>query len=200
MVTLSIFEPLYVGMLLLYQRLNLALQSPQTTIRKGLFTILVSRFGSKLFLNDPKSSWHWLSEWYNLWHSQKDFYISILAPPKRKYYFLYTDMFYDKLCFFLLNQSKVYFQVRKHTLGDSNVIGTHNHLVHKRTLNRLPKLASLAKWLSVHLQTKWLRVRITLLSLKLQIWDLLQARGSLTFRQTLECGFTLKLVCDMMIT
>ena len=56
MVTLSIFEPLYVGMLLLYQRLNLALQSPQTTIRKGLFTIIVSRFGSKLFLNDPKSS------------------------------------------------------------------------------------------------------------------------------------------------
>ena len=62
------------------------------------------------------------------------------------------------------------------------------------------KLASLAKWLSVRLRTKWLWVRIALLSLKLQIWHLLRARSSLTFRQTIECGFTLKLVCDMIIT
>ena len=32
-----------------------------------------------------------------------------------------------------------------------NWIRTHNHLVHKRTLNHLAKLASLAKWLSVRL-------------------------------------------------
>ena len=63
-----------------------------------------------------------------------------------------------------------------------------------------PYLASLAKWLSGNLQTKWLWVRISFLSLKLQIWCLLQAKSSLTFRQTIEYGFTLKLVHDMIIT
>ena len=69
---------------------------------------------------------------------------------------------------------------------DSNGIRTHNHLVRKRTLN--------------HLRTTWLWVRIPLLSLKLEIWHLLRARSSLTFWQTIECGFTLKLVCDTIIT
>ena len=41
-----------------------------------------------------------------------------------------------------------------------------NHLVCERTLNHLSKLAYLAKWLSVRLRTKWLWVRISLLSLK----------------------------------
>ena len=61
-------------------------------------------------------------------------------------------------------------------------------------------MASLAKWLSVGLLTKWLWIRITLLSLKLQIRRLLWARSSSTFRQTIECRFTLKLVRDMIIT
>ena len=61
-------------------------------------------------------------------------------------------------------------------------------------------VASLAKWLSVRLRTKWLWVRIPLLSLKLQIWRLLRAWSSLTFRQTTECRFTLKLIRDMIIT
>ena len=61
-------------------------------------------------------------------------------------------------------------------------------------------LANLAKWLCVHWRTKCLCVRIPLLSLKLQIWCLLWARSSLTFRQTIECGFTLKLARDMIIT
>ena len=39
-----------------------------------------------------------------------------------------------------------------------------------------------------------------LLSLKLQIWRLLRTRSSLTFNQTIECSFTLKLVRDMIIT
>ena len=60
-------------------------------------------------------------------------------------------------------------------------------------------MTSLAKWLSVGLLTKWLWIRITLLSLKLQIWRLLRARSSLTFRQTIECGFTLKIVRDIII-
>ena len=61
-------------------------------------------------------------------------------------------------------------------------------------------LTSLAKWLSVCLRTKWLWVRIPLLSRDLQIWHLLQTRSSLIFRQTIEWGFCLKLASDMIIT
>ena len=89
------------------------------------------------------------------------------------------------------------------TISDSNGIRTHNHLVHKPTLNHLARLASLvklAKWLSVRLGTKWLWVQISLLSLKVQIWHLLRARSSLTFMQIVECRFTVKLLCDMIIT
>ena len=43
-------------------------------------------------------------------------------------------------------------------------------------------------------------VRIPFLSLKLQICRLHRARSSLIFRQTMECGFTLKLVRDIIIT
>ena len=39
-------------------------------------------------------------------------------------------------------------------------------------------------------------VRISLLALKLQLWRLLRGRSSLTFMQTIECGFSLILVCD----
>ena len=42
-------------------------------------------------------------------------------------------------------------------------------------------------------------VRIMWLSLKLQIWRLLRTTSSLTFRQTIGCGFTLKLVRNMII-
>ena len=50
------------------------------------------------------------------------------------------------------------------------------------------------------LRTKWLSVRIPLLSTTLQIWRLLRAKSSLTFRQTIQCGFTPKLVRDMIVT
>ena len=43
--------------------------------------------------------------------------------------------------------------------------------------------ASLAKWLSVRLQTKWFWVRVQLQSLKLHILCLLRARSSLIFRR-----------------
>ena len=46
-------------------------------------------------------------------------------------------------------------------LSDSNVIRTHNHLVRKRKLNHLAKLA----WLSVSLRNKWLWPRAPLQSL-----------------------------------
>ena len=66
-----------------------------------------------------------------------------------------------------LNVKELVDQIRRHIwcLSDNNRIRTHNHLVHKQTLNHLAKLTSLAKWLSVHLRTKWLWVRIRLGSL-----------------------------------
>ena len=57
---------------------------------------------------------------------------------------------------------------------DSNGIRTHNHLVCKQTLNHLAKLA--------------------------YFWLFGQTDLALTFRQTIECRFTLKLVSDMIIT
>ena len=70
---------------------------------------------------------------------------------------------------------------------NSNVIRTDNHLICKFIIrNHL-----------VRLLIKWLWVWITLLSHKLQIWRLPRARSSLTVRQTIECGFTLKLVRDV---
>ena len=51
------------------------------------------------------------------------------------------------------------------SLSDSNGIWTQNQVVRKRILNRLPKLALMVKCLSVRWQTKWLWVRIPLLSL-----------------------------------
>ena len=50
-----------------------------------------------------------------------------------------------------LNVKKLLARSRHHiwSLNDSNEIRTHNHLSRNRTLNHLPKLASLTKWLSV---------------------------------------------------
>ena len=53
--------------------------------------------------------------------------------------------------------------------NDCNVTRIHKHLVCKQTLKHLAKVASVAKCLSVRLQTKWLLVRVPLQSLKLQI-------------------------------
>ena len=53
------------------------------------------------------------------------------------------------------------------------------------TQNTAQSFASLAKWLSVRLRTNWLWVRVPLQSLILDI------------QATVECGFTLKLVRDM---
>ena len=52
------------------------------------------------------------------------------------------------------------------SLSEWNWTWTHNHIVHKRTLNHLAKPASLAKWLSVRLWTKrWVRVQLQSLML-----------------------------------
>ena len=59
------------------------------------------------------------------------------------------------------------------SLSDCNRTRPHNHLVCKETLNHLAKLASLAKSLSVCLQTKWLWGRVPLQLLKqVLIWNL----------------------------
>ena len=72
-----------------------------------------------------------------------------------------------------------------------------SNALYRQVLRRqLNHLASLAKWLSVHLWTKWFWVWFQLQSLKLEILHLLWARSSLTFRQ-LYCGFTLKCLNDM---
>ena len=52
------------------------------------------------------------------------------------------------------------------SLSDCNWTRTRNHLVRKRTFPHLAKLAKLAKWLSAHLRTKWLWVRVQLQSVK----------------------------------
>ena len=84
-----------------------------------------------------------------------------------------------------LNVKELVDQIRRHIwcLSDNNRIRTHNHLVHKQTLNHLAKLTSLAKWLSAHLWTKGLWVRVQLQLLKLPISRLLWARSFLTFKQ-----------------
>ena len=82
---------------------------------------------------------------------------------------------FDEVC----SNKKVY-------LSDSNGMRTNKFLVSKQTLHYLTKLASLAKWSSVRLRIKWLWVRIPLLSFKLQISCLSQARSSFKFRQLLS--------------
>ena len=69
------------------------------------------------------------------------------------------------------------------------------HYFQSFPVNKVP-----SQWLSVRLRTKWLCVRIPLLSLKLQIMYLFHARSSLTFGQTIEYRFSLKLARDMIIT
>ena len=77
----------------------------------------------------------------------------------------------------------------------------HSFLNYKLTQElrtQLNHLASLAKWLSVRLRTKWFRVRVQLGSLPLKSLHLLRGRSSWTFRQLyIECRFTLKYVRDM---
>ena len=81
-------------------------------------------------------------------------------------------------------------------LTDFNWTRTHNHLVRKRTLNHLTKLAILAilaKWLSVYelsgcgLESSYSQLDFAPASSK-EILDI---------QATIKCGFTLKRVSDM---
>ena len=86
------------------------------------------------------------------------------------------DIFFSK--------KKKFDSIRIRDLNHSNRIRTHNHLVHKRTLNQTGQMIEVC-W-------KNLLVPCT--------WRLFRARSSLTFRRTKECRFTLKHVQDMIIT
>ena len=74
----------------------------------------------------------------------------------------FSEWIYALCC---LNVKELFAQSRRDIwrLSDCNRSWTGDHLVRKRKLNHLAKLA---KWLSVRLRTKWLWVRIPLLSLK----------------------------------
>ena len=63
-----------------------------------------------------------------------------------KYYIAYFSGGFKPL-HIIIKDIKLY----TNRMNDCNWTRTHNHLVHKRTLNHLAKLASLAKWLSVRL-------------------------------------------------
>ena len=114
------------------------------------------------------------------------------------YYHVTHEFQSEFILYSCLNVNELFLLSRRHilSLSDSNMIRTHNYLLRKRSLQP----PSLAKWLSVSLQAKWLWVRNTLLSFKLQVWRLLRSRRSFTFRETIECGFTLKLARGMIIT
>ena len=56
------------------------------------------------------------------------------------------------------------------SLSDCNWTRTQNHLVRNWTLTHLAKLASLSKWLSVRLQTKWSLIQIQIYKIKQLTW------------------------------
>ena len=78
---------------------------------------------------------------------------------------LYSSLNFKELL--ARNRSKIW------SLCDCNWTRTHNHLVRKQTFNYLAKLASLAKWFSVCLRTKWLWVWVQLQSFE-SFWSHLQ--------------------------
>ena len=88
-----------------------------------------------------------------------------------------------------LIMSRTSFRVNPHSIVSLNV---KEHLAWSRC-----HVWNISDSHGIRTHKAWLWVRIPLLSLKLQIWCLLRARSSLTFRQLIGCGFTVKLVRDM---
>ena len=104
---------------------------------------------------------------------------------------------HEQLCLIRLRFKRDFSHPLKRSLI-KHTCSWRDKLIILQTLNRQAKIFSSRS--SVRLLTKWLWVRIPLLSLKLQIWRLPRARSSLTFRLTIEWGFTLKSVRDMIMT
>ena len=80
--------------------------------------------------------------------------------------------------------------LNEHTVSQTTYVKrmhrTDKYSQHSSIINHLDK------WLMVRLRTKWLSVRVSLQSLRLQISHLLWARSSLTFRQLKSVNSLLK--------
>ena len=70
----SLFEPLKLVLSLVYQDLDLALKSPRTTIMKGFFSSMWSKFNLRFSKNVSKSSLFWLGD------LQRDKNLQIFPP------------------------------------------------------------------------------------------------------------------------
>ena len=75
----------------------------------------------------------------------------------------------------------------------------HTKLPYQKPI-QLNHLASLAKWLSVHLRNKWLWVQVPVQSLKTSSIVSVLRKELLDIQATAECGFTLKRARDMIRT
>ena len=64
---------------------------------------------------------------------------------------------------------------------------------------QLNHLASLSKWLSVCLRTKWLWVGFLLQSLKTSDITPVSSKGLIDIHTAIECGVTLKFIRDILI-
>ena len=142
---------------------------------------------ASLCLNSPNMQYYFP----NLWLMQMFFYLrdvsliqrsltlnkTNICDPKREYgsvcscHVTYALQNESTLCS-CLNVKEPIAHIRREiwNLNDCNWIRTQNHLVRKRTLNDLAKLA----WLSVRLRTKWFWVRVQLKSLRVWILQFLK--------------------------
>ena len=75
----------------------------------------------------------------------------------------------------------------------------HTKLPYQKPI-QLNHLASLAKWLSVHLRNKWLWVQVPVQSLKTSSIVPVLRKELLDIQATAECGFTLKRARDKIRT
>ena len=112
---------------------------------------------------------------FDHFHAVDDICDQIFFDIALPLYFIYTTINFLSSCHIrvswivCLNVKELVARSRRHIwrLSGSTKIQTHNHLVHKRTLKHLAKLAQTRQTSqSVRLRTKWLWVRISLLSLK----------------------------------
>lgn len=109
------------------------------------------------------------------WHHEYLFKLWLIQYLyKRSYYNQYLMITYcgkDFLGSFMLQAEQ---------FGECSRNQAHNLLVPKITLNYLAKMTSLAKWLNVYFQKKWLSVRIPLQSPEFQITSLFLSKNLLT--------------------
>ena len=106
---------------------------------------------------------------------------------------LLYDLFMSYTCLYCQRTSCLKL-VQYLNLSDYSRTWTHNPLVWKWTLNNLAKLACSAKWLNVHLWTKWLWYWALLQSLVINDFKL--ACGTISKLTTLKY----KIQCSIFVT